>query len=233
MSRELIGRPMEILLVEDSLSDAALTMNALEQGGVKHRMTLIRDGEEALEFLRRKGKFARAPRPDLILLDLNLPKVDGRELLAEVRGDSGLSSIPGGRDHRFEGVRRRAAQPATGRGEFSDQARRYAEVLVAGQGTEAPLDGGRDPPAGVSEYLVAIPLPRVTRLRSIRSAASLVIPRVEPVLGANAGQQFECPRSRVLHSLPHTCLSHRSAITRIAFLGCCLRAALSATQAFL
>ena len=94
MSRELIGRPMEILLVEDSLSDAALTMNALEQGGVKHRMTLIRDGEEALEFLRRKGKFARAPRPDLILLDLNLPKVDGREVLAEVRGDSGLSSIP-------------------------------------------------------------------------------------------------------------------------------------------
>ena len=94
MSRELIGRPMEILLVEDSLSDAALTMNALEQGGVKHRMTLIRDGEEALEFLRRKGKFARAPRPDLILLDLNLPKVDGREVLAEVRGDSGLCSIP-------------------------------------------------------------------------------------------------------------------------------------------
>ncbi len=94
MSRELIGRPMEILLVEDSLSDAALTMNALEQGGVKHRMTLIRDGEEALEFLRRKGKFARAPRPDLILLDLNLPKVDGREVLGEVRGDSGLCSIP-------------------------------------------------------------------------------------------------------------------------------------------
>jgi len=94
MSRELIGRPMEILLVEDSLSDAALTMNALEQGGVKHRMTLIRDGEEALEFLLRKGKFARAPRPDLILLDLNLPKVDGREVLAEVRADSGLCSIP-------------------------------------------------------------------------------------------------------------------------------------------
>jgi two-component system, chemotaxis family, response regulator Rcp1 len=94
MSRELIGRPMEILLVEDSLSDAALTMNALGHGGVKHRMTLIRDGEEALEFLYRKGKFAKAPRPDLILLDMHLPKVDGCTLLSRIRGDADLASIP-------------------------------------------------------------------------------------------------------------------------------------------
>src|SRR4029453_15506840 len=94
MSRELVGRPMEILFVEDSLSDAALTMNALGQGGVKHRMTLIRDGEEALEFLHRQGKFAKAPGPDLILFDMNFPKVDGCELLSCVRGDADLASIP-------------------------------------------------------------------------------------------------------------------------------------------
>jgi two-component system, chemotaxis family, response regulator Rcp1 len=94
MSRELIGRPMEIMLVEDNFSDAALTMNALEKGGVKHRMTLVRDAEEALEFLRRQGKFAKAPRPDLILLDMILPKMDGGEMLAEMRADPDLASIP-------------------------------------------------------------------------------------------------------------------------------------------
>jgi CheY-like chemotaxis protein len=94
MSRELVGRPMEIMLVEDNFSDAALTMNALEKGGVKHRMTLVRDGEEALEFLHRQGKFAKAPRPDLILLDMNLPKVDGCELLSRIRCDANLASIP-------------------------------------------------------------------------------------------------------------------------------------------
>jgi two-component system, chemotaxis family, response regulator Rcp1 len=93
-NRELIGRPMEILLVEDNFTDAALTIRALERGNVRHRLTLVRDGAEALEFLNRQGRFARAPRPDLILLDLNLPKIDGRELLTAVKADSDLSTIP-------------------------------------------------------------------------------------------------------------------------------------------
>jgi two-component system, chemotaxis family, response regulator Rcp1 len=94
MNRELVGRPMEILLIEDNFTDAALTIRALERGNVRHRLTLVRDGAEALEFLRRQGRFARAPRPDLILLDLNLPRIDGRELLSDIKADDHLSSIP-------------------------------------------------------------------------------------------------------------------------------------------
>jgi CheY-like chemotaxis protein len=85
---------MEILLIEDNFTDAALTIRALERGGVRHRLTLVRDGAEAIEFLKRQGRFARAPRPDLILLDLNLPKIDGRELLAAIKEDDDLSAIP-------------------------------------------------------------------------------------------------------------------------------------------
>src|SRR5262245_58331861 len=94
MSARMIGRPMEILLVEDSLVDARFTMNSLRTGEIRHRLTLVRDGEEALAFLRQEGVFARAPRPDLILLDLLLPKVSGLEVLAAVRGDEKLSDIP-------------------------------------------------------------------------------------------------------------------------------------------
>jgi CheY-like chemotaxis protein len=94
MTRQTIGRPMEILLVEDSLIDAKLTIAALRKGDLHHRLTLIRDGEEALEFLLRAGKFAHAPRPDLILLDLNLPKKDGIDLLTEMRGNYDLKDIP-------------------------------------------------------------------------------------------------------------------------------------------
>lgn len=93
MVREMIGRPMEILLVEDNLADACLTIEALKEGQLKHRLTLIRDGLEAMEFLRKRGKFARAPRPDLILLDLGLPKKDGRQVLTELKIDYDLSSI--------------------------------------------------------------------------------------------------------------------------------------------
>ena len=82
---DAVGRPMEILLVEDSLADARLTIEALREGNVKHRMTLIRDGLEARRFLNREGIFAHAPRPDLILLDLDLPELSGRDLLAETR----------------------------------------------------------------------------------------------------------------------------------------------------
>jgi CheY-like chemotaxis protein len=85
---------MEILLVEDSLADARLTIEALRDGNVKHRLTLIRDGLEAREFLYREAKFAQAPRPDLILLDLHLPGMHGRELLEEIKADFDLREIP-------------------------------------------------------------------------------------------------------------------------------------------
>jgi len=89
-----IGRPMEILLVEDGLVDARLAIGALEQGGFRHRLTLVRDGQEALEFIYQRGKFAQAPRPDLILLDLMLPKKSGLEVLNEVKSNDGLKGIP-------------------------------------------------------------------------------------------------------------------------------------------
>jgi CheY-like chemotaxis protein len=85
---------MEILLVEDSLLDARVTIQALQDGEVQHRLTLVRDGQEALDFLYRRGRFSQAPRPDLILLDLMLPKLGGREVLADLRGEPGLREIP-------------------------------------------------------------------------------------------------------------------------------------------
>ncbi|HEX3655799.1 MAG TPA: response regulator [Pirellulales bacterium] len=94
MSRGTIGRPMEILLVEDGLIDARLTIAALQKSGVKHRLTLTRDGAEAVRFLRREGQFTHVPRPDLILLDLHLPKKDGREVLDDLRADPELKHIP-------------------------------------------------------------------------------------------------------------------------------------------
>lgn len=94
MTKDTIGRPMEILLVEDSLTDAALTIGALRKSDVRHRLTLVRDGAEALEFLLRQGRFAKAPRPDLVLLDLELPKLDGRQLLREMKNDYELTGIP-------------------------------------------------------------------------------------------------------------------------------------------
>ncbi len=94
MTTDTVGRPMEILLIEDSLSDARLTIEALRRGKIKHRLTLVRDGEEALDFVHRRGKFASCPRPDLILLDLQLPKKDGRTVLCEIRADGVLDKIP-------------------------------------------------------------------------------------------------------------------------------------------
>lgn len=88
------GKPIEILLVEDNPADVRLTEEALREGKVKNRLAVARDGQEALEFLRRQGKFANATRPDLILLDLNLPRKDGREVLAEIKNDDDLKLIP-------------------------------------------------------------------------------------------------------------------------------------------
>ena len=92
--QQSVGRPMEILLVEDNRIDARLAMEALKDGQVKHRLTLVQDGEEAMQFLHREKWFSRAPRPDLILLDLNLPKKDGREVLKEIKADPELTDIP-------------------------------------------------------------------------------------------------------------------------------------------
>jgi chemotaxis family two-component system response regulator Rcp1 len=89
-----LGRPIDILLVEDSPSDTDLTVEALGAGKVANRLSIVEDGVQAMEFLRRQGRFANAPRPDLILLDLNLPRKDGREVLAEVKADPTLRHIP-------------------------------------------------------------------------------------------------------------------------------------------
>jgi CheY-like chemotaxis protein len=87
-------RPIEILLVEDSPSDTQLTIEALKEGKVVNNLTPVEDGVEAMAFLRRQGRHAQAPRPDLILLDLNLPCKDGREVLEELKADPALKTIP-------------------------------------------------------------------------------------------------------------------------------------------
>ena len=90
----LYGKPIEILLVEDNPDEAALTIDTLKEGRVRNNVTLVDDGVEAITFLRRQGKFANAPRPDLILLDLKLRRKHGKEVLAEIKADAELKSIP-------------------------------------------------------------------------------------------------------------------------------------------
>lgn len=87
-------RPIEILLVEDNPGDVRLTLEALRDSKVSNRMSVAADGVEALAFLRREGEFANAVRPDVILLDLNLPKKNGHEVLAELKADPELRRIP-------------------------------------------------------------------------------------------------------------------------------------------
>lgn len=86
--------PIEILLVEDNEPDIRLTREALKETSVPNRLHVTRDGVEAMAFLRREGPFSVAPRPDLILLDLNLPRKDGREVLEELRAEPSLRHIP-------------------------------------------------------------------------------------------------------------------------------------------
>jgi len=90
----VIEKPIEILLVEDNAADVRLTEEALKEGKVRNHLHVARDGMEALDFLHRQGKFKDATRPDLILLDLNLPRRDGREVLADIKNDPGLKMIP-------------------------------------------------------------------------------------------------------------------------------------------
>lgn len=86
--------PIEILLVEDSLADVRLTEEAFRDAKVLNHMSVVTDGAEAMQFLRREGPHAAAPRPDLILLDLNLPRKDGREVLKEIKDDPNLRCVP-------------------------------------------------------------------------------------------------------------------------------------------
>lgn len=94
MSNNLMCNSIEILMVEDNPGDVRLTQEALKEGKVMNHMNVVWDGMEAIAFLRKEGKYADAPRPDLILLDLNLPKKDGREVLAEIKEDNNLKHIP-------------------------------------------------------------------------------------------------------------------------------------------
>lgn len=87
-------KSIEMLLVEDNPGDARLAIEALKDAKVHNNLHWVQDGVEAMDFLRRKGNYSDAPRPDVILLDLNLPKKDGREVLADVKADEDLRRIP-------------------------------------------------------------------------------------------------------------------------------------------
>lgn len=94
MAPETAHKIIDILMVEDNPGDVRLTIEALNGAKVRNRINVVQDGVEALAYLHRKGQYANAPFPDLILLDLNLPKKDGREVLAEIKGDKHLHRIP-------------------------------------------------------------------------------------------------------------------------------------------
>jgi len=88
------GAPIEVLLVEDNPGDVRLTREALKDSLISNRLSVVSDGELAVAFLKREGRFADSPRPDIILLDFNLPKKDGGEVLEVIKADAGLRSIP-------------------------------------------------------------------------------------------------------------------------------------------
>ena len=94
MSSKTIGKPIEILLVEDNPGDIRLIKEALNEGNVLNKLHVVEDGMEALAFLNQEGNYSDAPRPGLILLDLNLPKKDGRDVLAEIKTNGDLKRIP-------------------------------------------------------------------------------------------------------------------------------------------
>jgi CheY-like chemotaxis protein len=94
ISERLSPRPIEILMVDDDEGDVLLTKKALANGKIINTMRVARDGVEAIEFLKQHGQFSDMPRPDLVLLDLNMPRKDGREVLTEIKQDADLRSIP-------------------------------------------------------------------------------------------------------------------------------------------
>jgi CheY-like chemotaxis protein len=94
MNDENYVLPIEILLVEDNPGDVRLTTEALKEGRVLNNLSIVSDGVEAMAYLRKEGKYSNSVRPDLILLDLNLPKKDGREVLKDIKEDDKLKAIP-------------------------------------------------------------------------------------------------------------------------------------------
>jgi two-component system, chemotaxis family, response regulator Rcp1 len=94
MDSRSIPKPIDILLVEDNPGDVRLTVEGLKEGKILNNLSVVSNGVEALAFLRQEGESANAPRPELILLDLNLPRKDGREVLAEIKNDNNLKRIP-------------------------------------------------------------------------------------------------------------------------------------------
>ena len=94
MNKKIDGNPIEILLVEDNPGDVRLTIEALRDAKVRNNLHVAKDGIEAMAFLRREEGYENTPRPDVILLDLNMPKKDGREVLAEIKADKRLHRIP-------------------------------------------------------------------------------------------------------------------------------------------
>lgn len=94
MDERIFVKPVDILLVEDNPGDVDLAREALDDSKMNNTLYVAADGEEALEFLYKRGQYADAPHPDLIILDLNLPKKDGREVLAEIKADEHLRRIP-------------------------------------------------------------------------------------------------------------------------------------------
>ena len=94
MSGSQLGQQVEILLVEDNPGDVRLTQEALREAKMLNNLSVVRDGEEAMEFLRQEDTYEEAARPDLVLLDLNLPRKDGRQVLAEIKADESLRRMP-------------------------------------------------------------------------------------------------------------------------------------------
>lgn len=94
MTEHQLVKPIEILLVEDNPGDSDLAREALEGSKINNQLHVVDDGEKAMAFLRKEGQYANMPRPELILLDLNLPRKDGRQVLAEIKSDDDLKRIP-------------------------------------------------------------------------------------------------------------------------------------------